>query len=103
VIDEKKALPILYVPIGMLFLALLPLPYGYYGLLKLVVCGSACYQLYSSYSEIKKITSTDTPLIILALFYNPLIPIHLGRPVWTVINLLTIAYLFYKVRKIKKH
>lgn len=99
-IKKEEVLPVLYVPMAMLSLALLPLPYSYYGLLKFVVVASASYQLYRSYSEEKKISAKDAPLLILIFVYNPLVSIHLGRPIWTAVNLVTIAFLIFKVKRV---
>lgn len=101
-IEHTEIIPVFYVPAGILALALLPLPYGYYTLLRLIVCGSFGYQFYRFYSVEKIIGSKGIPLILLILFYNPVIPVHLAKSVWSVLNLLTIVFLFYKVRAIKR-
>ena len=78
--------------IAMLAWALVPSnPYGYYILLRLVVCGACIYLAVSA-------ATLDRPgwtwvLGGAAVLYNPLIRIHLGRDVWEVVNVATIALL----------
>ena len=74
-------------------LALLPLPYAYYMLLRVGMCGVFAYLAYTASQSNEQ--SLTWVLGITALIYNPFAPLHLGREVWTVINLVTIALLFY--------
>lgn len=64
-------------------------PYGYYVLLRLVCCPIFAYLAIQAYSQNKE--GWTWTLTITALIYNPLIPIHLTREIWSVINLATIA------------
>jgi len=76
-----------------LVVALLPLPYAYYMLLRVGMCGMLAYLAYTaSQSNQQGLTWV---LGITAVIYNPFAPLHLGREVWTVINLGTIGLLFY--------
>ena len=76
-----------------LSLALLPLPYGYYILLRVGMCGVLAYLAYTaSQSNEQGLTWI---LGIIAVIYNPFAPLHLGREVWTVINFVTIGLLLY--------
>ena len=61
-------------------------PYGYYTLLRLVVCGTAIYMAVNA-----KMASKDNwmwGLGFIALLFNPLIPIHLDKGIWMVVDLL---------------
>ena len=74
-------------------LALLPLPYAYYMLLRVGICGVFAYLAYeASQSDMPGLTWV---LGITAVVYNPFAPLHLGREAWTVINLATLGLLFY--------
>ena len=77
----------------MLGLALLPLPYSYYILLRLGMCGVFAYLAYTASQSNEQ--GLAWVLGITAVIYNPFAPLHLGREVWTVINLATIGLLFY--------
>mgnify|MGYP001256845709 FL=1 len=74
-------------------LALLPLPYAYYMLLRVGMCGVCAYLAYTASQSSEQ--SLAWALGITAVIYNPFAPLHLGREVWTLINLATIALLFY--------
>lgn len=89
--EIKKEL--FFVSIGALALALLPLPYAYYMLLRIGMCGVFAYLAFSAFQ------SNQGGLVWIlgttAAIYNPFVPLHLGREAWTIINLVTIGLLFY--------
>ncbi len=68
----------------MLLLALAPWPYGYYQLIRFVVCGAGVYVALSAHSwqEIWAVWLFG----FIALLFNPLIPIHLSRAIWQPID-----------------
>ena len=68
----------------MLFLALAPWPYGYYQLLRFVVCGVSAYMAFRAYTS-QKMWAAWLFAFITVLF-NPLIPIHLTRELWQPID-----------------
>lgn len=72
--------------------ALLPLPYAYYMLLRVGMCGVFAYLAYTASQSNEQ--GLAWVLGITAVIYNPFAPLHLGREVWTVINLATIGLLF---------
>lgn len=80
-------------PAIMLVAAIAPWPYGYYKLLRLVVCicaGVLAYQSYQGADE--RVTAWVVGLFVLALLYNPIIPVHLTREIWLPINLASAAF-----------
>ena len=82
------------VPTAMLVIALAPLPYGYYTLLRLVVCVCAGVIAYQNYVQTGgKITSWFVGLVGLALLFNPIFPVHLTRGIWAPINLASAVFL----------
>jgi len=69
----------------LLFIAIFPIEeYGYYILLRWIVCLTAIYIAYFSY-ETEKIYWSWT-MGIIALIFNPLIPFHLGKDIWIVLD-----------------
>ena len=75
-------------------------PYGYYVLLRIVLC-AACAYIAMRAAEIGK-TNWTWILGVTAVIYNPLIRIHLTRQLWSVINVATILLLiatFWSLRK----
>lgn len=77
---------------AMLLLALAPLPIGYYTLLRLVVTITAVLMAVMYYKQEKIIWTLIFGLI--ALTFNPLIPIYLGnKDIWIPIDIL-VSFLF---------
>ena len=86
----------LVIAIVCLLLALLPMPYGYYQLLRLIVCGVSIWGAVLTHNN----NPTLCVLYILfALLYNPLFVIHFDRSVWGVINIITALFFGYASKK----
>lgn len=84
----------------MLGIALLPIRYyGYYVLLKIVICGSCAFLAAIAYGNGRKY------LVWLggglAVLYNPIIRFPLGRELWIVVNILTIILLIVIMKTLK--
>ena len=87
--------------IVMLGIALLPIRwYGYYVLLKLVVCGGCAFLAANAYDDGHK--HLVWFLGGLAVLYNPIIRFPLGRELWIVVNILTTIVLIAAMRASKK-
>ena len=82
---------LLVVGIAALAIALLPLPYGYYTLLKVVMCGLFSYLAYLSWQSGGQELTWVCGVIV--AIYNPFVPIHLGREVWVLVNIATMGVL----------
>ncbi len=70
----------------MLLLALLPWPYGYYQLLRLVICIASCILTWQVFQA--KRTGWMVIMGILAILFNPIGPIFLTRDVWALIDVI---------------
>lgn len=64
-------------------------PYGYYVLLRWIVCPCFIYAAWQALRRGKK--SWVWILGVTAAIYNPVIPLHLSRELWNVLNLIGIA------------
>jgi hypothetical protein len=84
----------------LLFLALDRHPYGYYELLRFVVCGVSIYGLYFS-AKLEKIGWAFT-FGIIAILFNPLIPIYLRRGTWQFIDLAVAVLLLLSIFLLRK-
>ncbi len=73
------------VAIALLLFALDRHSYGYYQILRWVVCGVTAYTAFVA-TELKKIYWAWA-LGISAVLFNPIIPIHLDRETWAVIDI----------------
>lgn len=84
------------IPSVMLLLALAPLPYGYYTLLRLVVTAVAVFAAAIEFKGRQQFTTWSVLLGLIALLFNPIIPVHLTRGMWavidTVVALIFVAY-----------
>lgn len=75
----------LLVLMAALLLAMLPLPYGYYQLLRVAACGLCAWSMAGAWQQGRQGAAGAWGL--LALIYNPLIPIHLAKEIWMIVNL----------------
>ena len=89
--SKNLTIPIVII-IGMMLWALYPNnPYGYYVLLRWVSCPTLAYFAFVSHES--KQDSWVWFFGISVLVFNPLIPLHLTREIWSVLNLVVIGAL----------
>lgn len=77
---------------ALLLLALGDWPYGYYQLLRVVVCGVGIYGFYTAYRGGRQqvwLWLFGT----IAVLWNPVFPIYLERAVWSVLDVVGAAAL----------
>ncbi|HIF94976.1 MAG TPA: hypothetical protein EYQ60_17910 [Myxococcales bacterium] len=87
----------LWIAIAILVAAVIPIwPYGLYTLLRLVVTGTALYSLFVLGASDPRRT---VGLILVAVLFNPLFPVHLTRVIWLPIDL-GVAFWFWRLRGI---
>jgi hypothetical protein len=84
--DKRPLLIPSLIATAMLLGALADWPYGYYQLLRLVVCGVSVYVAFMAYGWQKMWVVWLFGFI--ALLFNPLIPIHLSRELWQPIDVI---------------
>ena len=86
-------IPILFLIIAVLFNGL---PYGFFTLLRLIVCISALYLAWTIRGGGKHWVAAV--FLVIAILFNPIIPVHLTREIWLYIDvavgLFLIASLF---------
>ena len=73
----------------MLVLGVLTWSWGYYDLLRLIVCGTAAYIAWCAKQE--KGERLFWVMLIIAIVYNPVAPVHFERTVWILFNLAAAA------------
>lgn len=76
---------VIYIASAMLFIGILPLPYGYYTLLRFIATGVFIWSALIAYER----NNETLPWIylLLALLFNPLIKIHLSRDLWAIFDI----------------
>ncbi|NTG01681.1 hypothetical protein G6L30_16290 [Agrobacterium rhizogenes] len=85
----------LAVPAALLVVAILPLPYGYYTFLRCVVTLSAVIVAWSRYKTKGSVNWEVVLMALVAILFNPLVPIWLSRPLWLPIDLLSGGIFIY--------
>ena len=90
---QRRSLPIAQaIGIVMLLWALVPTnPYGYYILLRIVICGVCAWLAYRAWT-VERI-GWGWALAITAVIYNPVFRVHATRELWSVVNVATIVLL----------
>lgn len=81
-------------PAAMLVIATLPLPYGYYNLLRLAVCLCSIALSISQFREKGRVSGALIVFAFLAMLFNPIWPVHLDRAVWLPVDLISAAIFF---------
>ena len=86
-------------PLVVMGIGVLPMPYGYYNILRVVVCVSAVFM------AVRAMKTQNRQLEAwlfggLALLYNPILPVHLNdRAIWMMVNAFT-AFVFIVFRNL---
>jgi hypothetical protein len=70
---------------ALLFIAVAPLPYGFYTLLRIAVCLAAAFSAYADFTGAR--TGWAIAWAVVAILFNPLIPVHLSKDIWMVLDI----------------
>lgn len=91
------------IAIIMLIFAIADNPYGYYQILRWVVCWVTGYSVYLEYQ--KNHYPWTWAFGIIAVLFNPLASIHLDKDTWVVLNIITAGILIISMiyPYMKKH
>lgn len=97
--DVKYRNVVAVISVFMLLLAIPRLPYGYYIFLRWVVSLSAVFSAWVANS------SEDKFWVFLmggiAILFNPIIPVHLIKEIWVIIDLIVAILFLVSIFKIK--
>ena len=85
------------VPAICLLIALLHLPYGYYMLLRLVVCGAAAWLAYACSKDGSK--GWMGVFILTGIIFNPIIPVTFARGIWAAIDIVGAGVFYLHLRQ----
>ncbi|MEJ1930969.1 DUF6804 family protein [Nostoc sp. NIES-2111] len=72
---------------ALLAIGALPLEYRYYEALRAVVFIVAGFAAFFEWDRVKKATGWIYVFAWMAMFWNPIIPVHLPKGVWIVLDL----------------
>jgi len=85
----------------LFFLCLLDMPYGYFQLIRFLAMVGFGYLAYESYKE--KREKEVILYIALAILFQPIFKIALGRTIWNIVDVIVAIYLiistFQKTKK----
>ena len=71
------------IPIALLFIATARMPYGYYTVMRTVVCGFAGYFAYIAWQEDVLVSRSWAVVFgLIAILFNPIVPVYLKRATW---------------------
>lgn len=88
----------IYGAAAMLFLGALPLPYGYYMLLRIVACGAFAYACFIAYGN--RASALPWAYGLFAVLFNPIAPIHLAKGAWMLVDIAAGATLLLTAKSI---
>jgi uncharacterized membrane protein len=90
---------LLIIAAAMLLIATMPLPIEFYTLLRIVVFGAAAYSAYCFFEN--KNSQAGLILVLIAIVWNPLIPIYLyDKFIWILLDISAAIYMFLLSRKV---
>ena len=69
-----------------LIICLLPMPYGYYNLVRFIAMATFCYMTYVFYQEDRPYLYVTSSL--LTLLFQPFFKIALGRTLWNIVDVI---------------
>ena len=90
------------IPIALLLIGLADLPTGYYSLVRITVCLISALSCYWSYKSDNKVGVAMVVFGLLALLFNPILPVYLrDKDVWAVIDIVAAVLLFIRYFTLK--
>lgn len=82
---------------ALLVACLLPLPYGFFQLVRFVAAGG--FALLAVQHFDRSSNNTAWTFVALALLFQPFFKVALGRPLWNIVDVAVAAWLLYLWRK----
>jgi hypothetical protein len=92
------------IPAILLVIAVARLPYGYYTFTRIMTCGVAILIAIVGFNERPANQAWSVLLILMAVLFNPFVPIRLDRATWLYLDLgaatVFLAHLFFVRQKL---
>ena len=90
-----------FVLAGLMLACVLPMPYGYFQLIRFLAM--ICFGLYSYIEFDKKRGLLGFTFIVLAILFQPIFKIALGRELWNIVDVLVgVGLILYGFSQSKK-
>ena len=96
--NDIKTIPwwVWLIPTILLVVATVRLPYGYYTLTRIVVCGIAAWFAIVGWNDSQMSRVWSAAFALIAILFNPVMPIYLKRGTWFYFDILTaVAFLVH--------
>jgi hypothetical protein len=91
-----------YFGVGVLLLiAAAPLPYGFYTFIRIIICGFSTVLSYNNFKTTHNNSIWPWFFLLLAVLFNPFIPIHMEKNVWMIIDIILGAFFIFLAYKTK--
>ena len=74
-------------------------PYGYYQLLRWVVCSVGVFNAYKAHEQGHEVLMVT--MVLVAILFNPIVPITLAKEVWATFDLIVAIIMFTGATKFK--
>lgn len=84
-IDTQVPVAVIYICAAMLFFGAAPVPYGYYTLLRLIVCGVFAFAAFVAHERKNQVLPWVYGLI--AVLFNPIVKIYLPKEAWVFVDM----------------
>jgi len=95
--DENKFIKyFLILTIFILFGAIVEWPYGYYTFLRWITCIASILVTFQAFE--KNVDWAKIVFIIIAILFNPLVPIYLSRSTWIPLDIITAILFIFAIR-----
>jgi len=91
--------PVIYICSAMLFLGVAPLPYGYYTLLRLIVCGIFAFAAFVAHERKHEILPWVYGLT--SVLFNPIVKIYLPKDIWEFLDICAGILLLVTAKQIR--
>lgn len=91
--DTLRAIPwwVWLIPIAVVLIATARMPYGYYSFTRLVICAAAAVIAIFGWIGDPPAHKWSMLFALIAVLFNPIIPIHLRRETWFYWDIATAA------------
>jgi hypothetical protein len=84
----------------LLLLCLAKMPYGFYQIVRFLAFAGFGYLAYLEYKG--KNIDRMVLFAVLALLFQPFLPLSLGRVIWNIVDVVVAAYLIYLLVKVRQ-
>lgn len=90
----------LYIPVALLLVAILNLPYGYYEMLRIVITVFAVFFAF----KLSTIKQNGLMLIMIAIIvlFNPISPMHLDKGLWMILDVVSAIVFLISLSRISE-